>query len=85
MHFEVYPSIDASTGSGTKLATSQIALPEDACHEVYASDGYEQSVRSMSRVSLETDNVFRDGWSRELGTVTGDVASGYVVTLTVPV
>jgi hypothetical protein len=40
----------------------------------------------MSQVSLEGDNVFGDdGGVHELGTVTGDVASGKTVALTVPV
>jgi protocatechuate 3,4-dioxygenase beta subunit len=85
IHYEVYESIDAATSAGTKLATSQIALPEDACTTVYATAGYEQSVSNLSRVSLATDMVFGDGWSRELGTVTGSVTDGMTVRLTVPV
>lgn len=30
------------------LATSQLALPEETCDLVYATDGYEQSVRNMN-------------------------------------
>ena len=37
IHFEVYESVAAATGSGAKLKTSQIALPEDACKLVYAT------------------------------------------------
>jgi protocatechuate 3,4-dioxygenase beta subunit len=85
IHFEVYQDLDTATSAGTKLATSQIALPEDACTEVYATTGYDASVPNLQRVSLDTDMVFRDGWSRELGTITGDVTSGMTVGLTVPV
>ena len=67
IHFEVYPDLAAATGSGTKLATSQIALPEDACHLVYATDGYEASVANLARTSLATDMVFRDGWDSRTG------------------
>jgi hypothetical protein len=39
----------------------------------------------MSNTSLETDNVFGDGYSPQLGTVIGDVENGLAVTLSVPV
>jgi protocatechuate 3,4-dioxygenase beta subunit len=86
IHFEVYPSLETATDEANKIATSQIALPEDACDTVYATAGYEQSVRNMQSLSLQTDNVFADdGGVRQLGTVTGDASSGYSVSLTVPV
>jgi protocatechuate 3,4-dioxygenase beta subunit len=86
IHFEVYPSLETATDEANKIATSQIALPKDACDAVYATSGYESSVRNMQSLSLETDNVFSDdGGVRQLGTVTGDVGSGYSVSLTVPV
>jgi len=85
IHFEVYPSVNnASSGSG-KLKTSQIALPEDACDVVYASDGYSASIRNMAQTSLSTDMVFRDGWSQELATASGATANGYTVTLVIGV
>jgi hypothetical protein len=53
---------------------------------VYATAGYEQSVQNLGQVSLETDNVFGDdGGVHELGTVTGRVADGFAVELTVAV
>lgn len=86
MHFAVYPSVADATAGRAKLATSQLALPEDVCAAVYGSvEGYERSVDNLSRVALDSDNVFRDGWSRELGTVTGGVGDGMVVRLTVAV
>ena len=86
IHFEVYPSLDAATDEANKIATSQIALPKDTCDAVYATTGYEQSVRNMGQVSLERDNVFGDdGGAHELGTIEGSVESGFTVTLTVPV
>jgi protocatechuate 3,4-dioxygenase beta subunit len=85
IHFEVYPSLSAATSAKSKVATSQIAIPESVCNEVYATSGYSTSVGNMSRTSLETDNVFRDGASQELATVTGDVADGYVASLVAPV
>ena len=81
----VYPSIGEATAAGTKLVTSQIALPEDACRLVYASDGYEQSVQNLAQTSLATDNVFSDGYSTQLGTVSGSVGGGMTVALNVGV
>ena len=85
VHFEVYQDLAAATTGGDKLATSQIALPEAVCKQVYATDGYEQSVTNLARTSLATDNVFSDGWQTQLGTMTGSVDSGLTVGLTVPV
>jgi protocatechuate 3,4-dioxygenase beta subunit len=86
IHFEVYPSLAAPTDDANTIATSQIALPEDACNEVYATDGYGQSVTHMQQVSLRTDNVFGDdGGAYQVGTLTGSVDAGYVVELAVPV
>jgi protocatechuate 3,4-dioxygenase beta subunit len=86
VHFEVYPSLETATDESNKIATSQIALPKDACDAVYATSGYEQSVRNMQSLSLETDMVFADdGGVHQLGAMTGDVSGGYGVTLTVPV
>ena len=86
IHFEVYESVDAATGGGTPIATSQIALPEDACNEVFATAGYEQSMRNMQQTALANDNVFGDdGGVHQLGTVTGDLSNGYTVQLTVSV
>jgi protocatechuate 3,4-dioxygenase beta subunit len=85
IHFEVYPTVEAATTASDKLRTSQIALPEDASELVYATAGYEQSVQNLARTSLATDRVFSDGYSLQLGKVTGDVTSGLTVTLNVPV
>jgi protocatechuate 3,4-dioxygenase beta subunit len=80
VHFEVYPSLAKATNSANKIATSQMALPEAASQAVYATTGYEQSVRNLSRVSLDSDNVFRDGYDLQMPTITGDAASGYQLT-----
>jgi protocatechuate 3,4-dioxygenase beta subunit len=85
IHFEVYESVAKATSSANKLRTSQLALPKDVCDTVYATSGYEQSVSALSRVSLDSDGVFSDGYSLQLATVTGDVSSGLTATLTVPV
>lgn len=84
-HFEIYPSLDKATSSANKLATSQLALPEDVCNAVYATPGYEASVRNMAQTPLARDNVFSDGWTLQMATTTGNVNSGYVATLLVGV
>jgi protocatechuate 3,4-dioxygenase beta subunit len=85
VHFEVYPSLEAATTASGKLRTSQMALPEAACRQVYATDGYGQSLQNMAQTSLETDMVFSDGYSLQLGTVTGSVGDDLTATLNVPV
>ena len=85
VHFEVYPGLAAATSVSNKSATSQIALPKDTCDVVYATTGYEASVRNLSQVSLATDNVFSDGSSLELASISGSVASGFTAALTVAV
>lgn len=85
IHFEVFPSIAAAANVANKIATSQIALPKATCDLVYATSGYAASVTNLSQVSLASDNVFSDGASLELATVTGDVNSGFVSTLSVAI
>lgn len=86
VHFEVYPSVDDITDVANCIATSQVALPQDVCDTVYATAGYEDSVANLAGVTLATDNVFGDdGGASQLATVTGDVANGYAVSLTVGV
>lgn len=86
VHFEVFPGEDSIADAANVIATSQVALPRDVCETVYAERGYEESVPNLSRLSLESDNVFGDdGGELQLATVTGDVASGYTVTLAVGV
>ena len=82
IHDEVYPSLGAATDVANKIGTSQIALPEETCDLVYATSGYEQSVRNMGRVSLSTDNVFSDGWTTQLATMSGDATNGFTATVT---
>ncbi len=85
MHFEVYESLDAATSGSGKLRTFQLALPQDVCETVYATDGYEQSVSNLAQVSLDSDGTFSDGYSLQMAKLTGSVEAGYVATLNVPV
>jgi protocatechuate 3,4-dioxygenase beta subunit len=85
IHFEVYPTLAAATGGGAKRATSQLALPEDVCRLVYATSGYEASVRNLAGTSLTRDMVFSDGVDEQLAAMTGSVTAGYTASLNVPV
>ena len=84
IHIEVYRSETIATSYTDKLKTTQLALPTDVCTTVYSTaDGYGTSVTNFAKVSLATDMVFADGTSTEMATVTGSVADGDVVALTV--
>jgi protocatechuate 3,4-dioxygenase beta subunit len=86
LHFEVYPSVDDATTASNKLRTSQIAFPEDVCNDVYANaEGYDASAGNLAQVSLDTDGIFSDGYSLQLGNLTGSVDEGYTLKLNVPV
>ncbi|GAA2130492.1 intradiol ring-cleavage dioxygenase [Glycomyces algeriensis] len=86
VHFEVYPDEASITDSANAIATSQLAFPEDVCETVYAEEGYESSVENLAQITLESDNIFSDdGGESQMGTVSGDVANGYTVTLAVGV
>ncbi len=85
MHFEVYESLDAATAAGSKLRTSQIALPKDLCEAVYETDGYEQSARNLAQVSLDTDMVFSDGYASQLASWSGSAGDRIAVKLNVGV
>lgn len=86
VHFEVYPDQASITDATTAIATSQVALPQDMCDRVFATTGYEASVANLAQLSLDSDNVFGDdGGAGQLAAVTGDVTSGYTVSLAVGV
>jgi protocatechuate 3,4-dioxygenase beta subunit len=86
VHFEVYPDAAGIVDAENAVATSQVALPEDTCRQVYGQPGYEQSVTNLSDVTLADDNVFGDdSGASQLAAVSGDVTRGYTVALPVRV
>lgn len=85
IHFEVYQDEASATSATNKLRTSQLAIPEDACNDVYATSGYEASVQNMARTSLDSDMVFSDGYSLQLAKATGSAAAGYTLSLNIAV
>jgi len=84
-HVEVYPTLQAATGGSRPLRTTQLALPQQACEQAYATTGYAQSARNLSRVSLDTDLAFRDGYALQLARTTRSAGGGWTAELAVPV
>jgi len=82
IHVHIYNS------AGTSLLVTQIAFPEGSGSAVVlvnasTANGY---TKGMSGYTYNaSDNVFSDGFSAELSTVTGSVAAGFVLTHTINV
>ena len=85
IHFEIYAGVEDATGGGSPIAISQLALPADVCETVYATAGYEASVRNLARTSLDSDMVFSDGSDHQLASTTGTAADGYRASLQIAV
>ncbi len=79
IHLQVYLNDALNV---TAQATTQLAFPEAITSAVYATyaKGPNTSVPTNS-----ADNVFSDGVSLEMLSVTGDNTSGYVATMTVSI
>lgn len=85
VHFEVFASADMAVSGKAALLTSQFALPEADCRAVYARNPlYAASIRTLERVSLAGDGIFRDSATVELAAQTlvlnGDAVAGYRAT-----
>jgi hypothetical protein len=85
VHFEVYRSLAQSISASNRIKTSQFTFPLATLNEVYATAGYSTSVTNLSRISYATDNIFSDGYSLQLVSMSGNATDGYVATLTVAV
>lgn len=85
MHFEVYPDADSATTGENAIATSQVAFPEKMLTKVYTDDAYEGSADNLTKVTLESDNVFSDGYDLEMGKFSGSPSAGYKGSLSVAV
>lgn len=83
VHFEVYPSLARISSANNKVKTSQFTFPMASLNEAYQATGYSTSVRNLAQITYATDNVFSDGTSLQMVSVTGNASMGYVVTLTV--
>ncbi|MHA2787828.1 intradiol ring-cleavage dioxygenase [Corynebacterium sp. S7] len=85
IHFEVFPDRDSITDSTNNILTSQIALDQASATSVYALDGYGNSMTNLNNISLESDNVFSDGWDQQMATITGDATKGFEAGIEVPI
>ena len=85
MHFEVFRSLAQATSSNNKIKTSQIAMTTNACNLVYATSEYSTSLNNFRNISLNTDNVFSDGYSLQIPEITGDNTSGFVLNLDIAI
>lgn len=85
IHFEIYPSLAKATSAANRVKTSQFTFPLAALNEIYATSAYASSARNLSSISYATDNVFSDGTTLQMASVSGDPVNGYVVTLTIGV
>lgn len=86
IHFEVYPSQASITSHSNALKTSQFALPEATCRDVYPNvTGYSSSTTNLNNITLASDNIFSDGYSSQMMTASGSRAAGIVLTATVGV
>ena len=85
VHFEVYPSVAKAASAANRIKTSQFTFPMATLNEAYAASGYAASVRNLAQISYATDNVFADGTSLQMATVTGNATDGYVATLVIAV
>ena len=88
IHFEVYPDVDSAVAVENVIATSQLAFPPEMLADVYALDTYPQSTQNLAGVGtqISDDGIFGDGdWSLQVPTISGDVETGYIASLTVGV
>lgn len=74
IHVHIYAA------NGTSLKVTQIAFPEGSGTAVAAVNGYNKGLSSYT--SNAQDNVFSDGTSLELATVTGSTTAGFSLAIT---
>ncbi|PTQ91391.1 intradiol ring-cleavage dioxygenase [Agitococcus lubricus] len=79
IHFQVYLANNLNVSA---IATSQMAFPQAISQAVYNSSLYSSHGQNSSVSSFSADNVFSDGVSYQMTTVTGDVNTGYIASLT---
>ncbi|MEQ1931230.1 MAG: intradiol ring-cleavage dioxygenase [Parvularculaceae bacterium] len=85
IHFEVYDNLARATSFANRRLVSQLALPEDACAEVYGQAGlYRSNLAPFERTSIASDGVFNDNSAAQMAAQTlkmaGSPQSGYSAT-----
>lgn len=90
IHFEVFESIEKAVSGDASVLTAQIAMPEMESASVYAADSrYTNGSTNLARISIASDNVFRDNSADQVAqqtlTLAGDATTGFAGTLTIPI
>lgn len=83
IHVQVYTAANSSSeGQSNSILTTQVAFPDAITQAVYATSLY--SAHGQNTLTFATDNVFSDGTSNEMATVTADATTGgYDLALTI--
>lgn len=81
IHVQVYLNDNLAVSA---TATTQLAFPQTITTAVYSSSLYTKG-QNTSVTSFSADNVFSDGTSTELLTLSGDISSGYSANMTISV
>jgi protocatechuate 3,4-dioxygenase beta subunit len=81
IHVEVFASLAAATTGRNAIQTTQIAIPQATCDEVYATSAYASSARNLAQLSMSSDLVFSDGATLETPTMSGSLDTGYALAL----
>ena len=79
VHVHIYNAL------GKSLLVTQIAFPYDITNLVYTTAQAQGYTKGTQDTKNERDNVFSDGFTTELATVSGSVSAGYVLTHTLVV
>ncbi len=79
VHVHIYNS------AGKSLLVTQIAFPYDVTNTVYTTAQAQGYTKGRQDTTNERDNVFRDGFTTELATLSGSVSAGYTLAHTIVV
>ena len=74
IHVHVY------SATGKSLLVTQIAFPYDVTNTVYTTGQAQGYTKGAQDTKNERDNVFSDGFTTELATLSGRVSAGYALT-----
>ena len=86
MHLEIYRSLTTATSFSNKLKTTLFFFNDTATTEIYTNaSGYSTSLTNLGKISFATDNVFSDGVTLEMTTLSGSVATGYTGQITLSI
>lgn len=75
IHVHVY------NASGKSLLVTQIAFPAAITNTVYTTANSYGYTKGTQDTTNEKDNVFSDGYTTELATVSGSISAGYVLAI----